>query len=368
MHYTMPTEVFDEENAVANHPEVFQRAGKTALLVTGAHSAAANGSLSDVTGVLSSLGIRYRVFDRVEPNPSTDTVMEAAREGLSFGADFVVGIGGGSPMDAAKAIALMMAHPGEDADYLYQKGGDGSRLPLILVPTTCGTGSEVTPVSVLTRRALAVKGSIPYRLFADTALIDGKYLAAASDRVLRNTAIDALGHLWESWLNADAAPYSRMAAEAGLAAWKENKDLIFRHPSDLTGEERRRLMRASAFAGMAIAQTGTSLPHGLSYHVTVAGNIPHGQAIGYFEAGYLAQAKEADRRHLLAAAGFSSLSDWQDFYAAACGAKPLPRELLLGAVDSLLAAPAKLKKAPFAADRETLLEIAFFGRKDGADS
>lgn len=364
MHYYMPTKVYDEENAVANHPEVFQKAGSAALLVTGAHSAAANGSLADVTGVLSSLGIRYRVFDRVEQNPSTDTVMEAAKEGLAFGADFVVDIGGGSPMDAAKAIALMMTHPEEGADYLYEKGGDGSRLPLILIPTTCGTGSEVTPVSVLTRKVPAVKGSIPFRIFADTALIDGKYLAAASDSVLRNTAVDALGHLWESWLNADATPYSRMAAEAGLAAWRENKGLIFRHPADLTSKEQRRLMRASAFAGMAIAQTGTSLPHGLSYHVTVAGHIPHGKAIGYFEAGYLAQADEKDRQHLLAAAGFASLEEWQDFYAAACGGELLPRELLLSAVDSLLASPAKLKKAPFAADRETLLAIAFFGRKD----
>ena len=110
--------------------------------------------------------------------------------------------------------------------------------------------------------------------------------------------------------------------------------------------------------------TGTSLPHGLSYHVTVAGHIPHGKAIGYFEAGYLAQADEKDRQHLLAAAGFASLEEWQDFYAAACGGELLPRELLLSAVDSLLASPAKLKKAPFAADRETLLAIAFFGRKD----
>ena len=76
-------------------------------------------------------------------------------------------------MDAAKAIALMMAHPEEGADYLYEKGGDGSRLPLILIPTTCGTGSEVTPVSVLTLPERRTKASTPHPLFADAALIDG---------------------------------------------------------------------------------------------------------------------------------------------------------------------------------------------------
>ena len=364
MNFYMPTKVYCDKDGVRVHAAELASFGKKALIVTGRSSAFHNGSIRDVQNALSENGVEGVVFSEVEENPSVETVMKGRDLGVAQGVDYVIGIGGGSPMDAAKAIALMIAHPEEGADYLYEKGGDGSRLPLILIPTTCGTGSEVTPVSVLTRKVPAVKGSIPFRIFADTALIDGKYLAAASDSVLRNTAVDALGHLWESWLNADATPYSRMAAEAGLAAWRENKGLIFRHPADLTSKEQRRLMRASAFAGMAIAQTGTSLPHGLSYHVTVAGHIPHGKAIGYFEAGYLAQADEKDRQHLLAAAGFASLEEWQDFYAAACGGELLPRELLLSAVDSLLASPAKLKKAPFAADRETLLAIAFFGRKD----
>ena len=191
MQYYMPVKVYEEPGCVRGHKEVFEAAGEKALLVTGRHSARANGSLENVTSVLDEAGIAYVLYAEVEENPSIETVMKARDYGIAEGADFVVGIGGGSPMDAAKAIAVMMAHPGEDADYLYDSekaredadplaGGTAVRLPLILIPTTCGTGSEVTGVSVLTIHKKKTKSSLPHKVFADVALIDGKYLAFAS--------------------------------------------------------------------------------------------------------------------------------------------------------------------------------------------
>lgn len=357
----MPVTVYEEESCVRNHPEVFAAAGKKALLVTGRHSADRNGAASDVLSVLEDLGIASVRFREVEENPCVETVMRARRLGLSEGADFVVGIGGGSAMDAAKAIALMMRHPEEGADYLYGSR-DASRVPLILVPTTCGTGSEVTPVSVLTLPERKTKASTPHPLFADAALIDGRYLAFAPETVIRNTAMDALGHLFESYLNADATDYSRMCVDAGLKIWSRSRDVLL-HSAAISGDYAN-LMRASTLAGMAIAQTGTALPHGLSYPITYDLHMAHGRAVGYFEAGYLAAAPEEESLYLLHTAGFENLAALQDFYEAMCGNTRIPAEELEHAVDMLCENPSKLAKAPFHCDRDVLRRIAFWPGED----
>lgn len=399
MQFYMPVRVYEEKECVKHHPEVFAACGKKALLVTGRRSAERNGSLGDVCDVLDGQGIGHVLFREVEENPSVATVMRARDFGVSENVDFVVGIGGGSAMDAAKAITLMIRHRERDASYLYENA-DSDRLPLILVPTTCGTGSEVTPVSVLTIEEKRTKGSTPHRLFADYALIDGRYLAYAPEKVIRNTAIDALGHLFESYLNADATDYSRMCVDAGLKVWSRSRDVLLRSAaishdvtvlpeskdgtaSAVTGEkdgaakgalsdesriyraeDYSNLMRASTLAGMAIAQTGTSLPHGLSYPITYDLHMAHGRAIGYFEAGYLSCAPEEESRYLLNTAGFENLADFQDFYEAMCGNERIPDEELEHAVDMLAGDPGKLAKAPFRCDRTVLRRIAFWTRED----
>lgn len=104
----------------------------------------------------------------------------------------------------------MIYHKDKDADYLYQQG-DSTALPIVEVPTTCGTGSEVTPISVLTNHAKRTKSSIPHRIFPQYALVDGKYLASAPKKILVNTSVDSLGHLIESHINLGASPFSRMS-------------------------------------------------------------------------------------------------------------------------------------------------------------
>ena len=359
MQFYMPVKLWEEDNCVRNHPEVFQKAGRRALIVTGKHSARANGSFADVEAVLQKNGQEYVLFDEVEENPSIQTVMKARELGLTKEADFVVGIGGGSPMDAAKAIAMMLRYSDRDESFLYE-GTETEHLPLILVPTTCGTGSEVTGASVLTIHAKKTKSSLPHKIFADAALIDGKYLASAPAHVIRNTAVDALGHLTESWFNASATPYSRMCAGEGLRTWAGIRGVLLDlERRELAPEEGSRLMRASTLAGMSIAQTGTSLPHALSYPLTYDLHLPHGVAVGYFEAGYLAQVEETERREMLQLAGFSSLEDWQDFYETVCGNILIPEDELQHAIDMVAGNPAKLAKAPFACDRKVLERIAY---------
>lgn len=363
MKYFMPVKVYDEDDAVKNHASEIASYGRKALIVTGRSSAEKCGALADVTDALQQNDTEWCVFSQVEENPSVETVMKARDFGLAEGADFVIGIGGGSPMDASKAIALMIRKADKDISYLYHPDGDSSALPVAAVPTTCGTGSEVTGVSVLTDPDRNLKKSIPHKIFPALSLVDGKYLQAAPASVLANTAFDALTHLVESWLNSKANDFSRMCSDAGLRAWARSLDVL-RGTKAPGAEDFENMMYASTLAGMAIAHTGTTLPHGLSYSVTYFLHVPHGKATAYFTAGYLNEAPREDREYILKAAGFSSLEDFQAVYHRACGPLQADRERLLEvleqAVQETASNPAKLALAPFAVDPQMLRRIAFF--------
>lgn len=217
--FYMPARVYCGRDVVKAHAGDLKKLGEKALIVTGRHSAKSCGVYDDICAALEECGIRHALYDSVEENPSAATVMKARDFGLEEGCDFVIGAGGGSPMDAAKAIALMLFHAKEGRDYLYTAKADSSTVPVVCIPTTCGTGSEVTAVSVLTDEIKQAKGSIPHKIFPALSLIDGKYLRSASRQMLCNTAFDALSHLCESYLNADAGPISRLIAADGLREW-----------------------------------------------------------------------------------------------------------------------------------------------------
>lgn len=364
--FYMPVRVFEEEEAVLRHAKDIKKLvpeGGCALIVTGRHSAKANGSYADVCTALESVGIRHVLFDEVEENPSTDTVMKARDLGVSENADLVIGIGGGSPLDAAKAIGHMILHKEEGIDYLYEKTADNRSLPLVLIPTTCGTGSEVTGVSVLTRKNIMTKKSIPAKIYADLALIDGKYLKTASAGTLANTAVDALTHMYESWLNSGATLYSRTFVKEGLRIWKKSLPVLLgERPAET--DDFRNMMNASMYGGVAIAQTGTSVPHALSYALTTYKNVPHGKAVGYFTAGYLACAPEEDREFLLSEAGFTSLSDFQDKFLRLCGSVDVEDDFLEEDLQKLSADTARLAVAPFPCPEEVLRRIAFYTKNE----
>ena len=112
MRFFVPTDIYVEKDCVRNHSKNLLAVGKRAIIMTGRHSAAANGSLNDVTEVLKAGEIPYQIFNEVEENPSTDTVGKAAQIAREFNADFIIGIGGGSAIDAAKAAALLLVNPG----------------------------------------------------------------------------------------------------------------------------------------------------------------------------------------------------------------------------------------------------------------
>jgi alcohol dehydrogenase len=285
-----------------------------------------------------------------------ETVLKAAAFGKEEKADFVIGIGGGSPLDAAKAIAFTMYRENGSAADLYDASLPADALPVIAVPTTCGTGSEVTGVSVLTVHEKKTKMSIPHRIFPKLALVDGKYLLTASHSMIVNTAVDAFAHMAESWLSVKADEYSKAAALAGLAVWKEIRGVLSGE-READGEDRARLMRASTFAGIAIAQTGTSVPHALSYILTYDQKIPHGKAAGYFLGRFIANAAEEDRKAVLGTAGFESADEFMAFLDKVFGEVKVPEETLRRAYENVSANPVRMKSARMELTPEILYEI-----------
>lgn len=372
MYFYMPTKVYSERNCVKKYADQWCALGKKALIVTG-RSSAKNGSLADVTEALKEHQVDYCIFDETEENPSIEMVMKVRDLGVREKVDFVIGIGGGSPMDSAKAIALMIAQKEKGADFLYEKGDD-TALPVVEVPTTCGTGSEVTPYAILTIHAKRTKSSLPHKVYPAFALVDGMYLMGASRNILVNTSVDALGHFIESYINTNATDFSRMICEYGMKVWSSVKNVLI--GADLTVEECDTLLFASTLAGMAITHTGTALPHGLSYYLTyesyfnaetpqgAAGgvHVPHGKAVGYFLPGYLDQADRQTKKKVLELIGFPDIQYFSAFIHRLLGSMEAPEKLIDEAVKGIMGNQAKLKNVPYCVTEKMLYDICAMAR------
>ena len=345
MRFYVPTDIYVEKDCVKNHAKDLLAVGKRALIVTGHSSAKANGSLNDVTEVLNAGGVAYQIFDEVEENPSTDTVGKGAKIAREFGAEFIIGIGGGSAIDAAKAVALLIVNPGLNADDLHKAPSHPlNHAPVVAVPTTCGTGSEATPVAIITNHKINLKKSIPHRIFPVLALVDGKYLASAKKQLIVNTAVDALAHMVESILNVHSNMLNRMCPEYGLKLWGECKEALIASvaannsatqntsqkaaPFDASLYEK--LMYTSTIAGMSIAMTSTAVPHGMSYDLTLSKGTPHGPAVGYFLAAYVEVCQKkvpADVEKILSLLGLKNIEEFAAMLRKLIGTCTVTREL-----------------------------------------
>lgn len=392
-----------EKDAVKNHAADIARLGSRALIITGRNSAKANGALRDITEVMEETGTQYEIFDEISENPPVSEIMRAKSRGLSKGCDFVIGIGGGSPMDAAKAVSIMLFYSGEKEDFLYKKPdkktgraetddfGQTICFPVICIPTTCGTGSEATGVSVLSRDDLRTKVSLPHRVFPSLSLLDPTYLMYAPYKVLRNTAIDAMAHMIESYINTGATAESKALCMEGLKLWAKGKDVILGkrkvgyikddHPENVSDYVRRKsdpekaladeitdmkiledMLKASNIAGKAIAITGTSLPHALSYRLTYDGHVAHGPATGIFQPGFISYADENTKKELFRAMDFRGLDDFKEFLGKTCDIGSITDVeysiLVENSIKDVLAAPERINKVPYPVDREVLESIA----------
>ncbi len=270
----LPTRVYFGEGALLRAADNILKLGSQPLVVTGRASARLSGALDELTVVLDRAGLEMKLFDQVEENPSLDTVLDGAKILKESGCDFLIGIGGGSPIDAAKAIALAAANS-LDRDELYLIERFKTSLPLVAIPTTSGTGTEVTQYAVLTDPQTNIKAGFGHDLaFPALAVCDPRHTLSLDPSTTLNTAVDALSHLLEGIYSNKRDPLLQPLIHSGAKAILNHLKAVLDQPDDLAG--RTELMRASLYGGITIAQTSTTLQHSLGYPLTAAFGLPHG--------------------------------------------------------------------------------------------
>lgn len=296
--YYFGSKVIFGENCIEQNKNKLIGFGKKCLVVTSKSGAKKSGALTDVVNALNSLNIEYEVFDKITENPLVSTVIEGGRMAREIGADFVIGIGGGSPLDASKAVAICAMNPQYDIDGLYSRNIPSKALPVVLVGTTAGTGSEVTGVSVLTNDKTMMKKSISGAdCYATLVFADPKYTYTMNFDITASTALDAYAHAVEGWFskrfNDEAKEYAKKAFPLifkGLKFMAETGEVP-------QSELRDEMFYGALYAGLELNICGAAFPHTVGYVLTENFNIPHGKACTAFADYFMKKAKanEYDR-------------------------------------------------------------------------
>jgi len=254
---------------------VNEQIGGSVLLVTDPGLIRA-GLLGAATNSLDAAGVSYTVFDGVVADPPVAVVEAALEQARSARVDGVIGFGGGSSMDVAKLIALLMGG-NEKLEDIYGVGmAKGQRLPLIQIPTTAGTGSEVTPISIITVGETEKKGVVAPQLLPDIALLDAELTLGLPAPVTAATGIDAMVHAIESYTSASANnnPVSRTLAREALRLLGANIRIAVKDGRNV--QARSEMLLGAMLAGQAFANSPVAGVHALAYPIGGIFHVPHG--------------------------------------------------------------------------------------------
>lgn len=250
--------------------------GGTKVLIVTDSGVVNSGLVASLRTNLEEAGMKVFLFDRVEPEPSASLVDESAQLTKENGVDVVIGVGGGSSLDIAKGASLLASNPGNVLDYcgldLIPKRG----LPKILVPTTAGTGSEVTRVFVLTDKRDNMK-KVVFSNYAipELALVDPMLTISMPSKVTADTGMDALVHAIETYVSMNATPFSDLLASKAIELIARYLPMAFAKGENI--EARYHMSLASLLAGMAFASGGLGAVHALAYPLGTEYHLPHGR-------------------------------------------------------------------------------------------
>ncbi|MBY5550043.1 iron-containing alcohol dehydrogenase [Rhizobium leguminosarum] len=234
------------------------------------------GLVQPAVASLADGGSDVSIFTGVVADPPEAIIHAAVAQAIGFGATGVLGIGGGSSLDVAKLVALL-CKSGEALDDIYGVGKvSGQRLPLVLVPTTAGTGSEVTPISIVTTGAHEKKGVVSPVLLPDAALLDAKLTLGLPPTVTAATGIDAMVHAIEAFTSASTNnnPVSRALAKEALRLLGANIEIAVMKGTDLAA--RQAMLLGAMLAGQAFANSPVAAVHALAYPIGGRYHVPHG--------------------------------------------------------------------------------------------
>ena len=259
--------------------ELVKPYGTKALIVTGRSSAKKSGLYDRVKNSLDAQGISCVLFDKVTQNPLTTTAEEGAAFAREQGCDVVVAIGGGSIMDCAKGIAFLAVNEGDINDYIFNRKVSDQALPLVLIPTTCGTGSEGNGFAVLTNPENGDKKSLRCSaIVAKVSVVDPECMMTMPKRVLASVGFDALCHCIEAYTANNAQPFTDALSIYAIGLITDNLVNVYTG-ADTSKEAWEKLTIASTIGGMVIGCAGVTLAHGMEHPASGLKDIVHGQGL-----------------------------------------------------------------------------------------
>ena len=276
--YFLPVNIEFGSGKVAKAGELTKPYGKKALIVTGHSSAKKSGLYDKVKDSLKAEGIDSVLFDKVAQNPLTTTAAEGAAFAKDNGCDVVVAIGGGSIMDCAKAIAFLAVNDGDVSDYIFGKKASDTALPIILIPTTCGTGSEGNGIAVLTNPDNGDKKSLRCNaIVAKVSIVDPECMMTMPKHVLASVGFDALCHNMEAYTSKIAQPFTDALSLYAVDLIAHN--LVDVYKGTGSKESWEKITLASTIGGMVINTTGVTLAHGMEHPASGLKDIVHGKGL-----------------------------------------------------------------------------------------
>ena len=294
--YFLPVNIQFGWNKVDNVADFAAPYGKKALIVTGRTSAKKSGLYDRVVAKLDAAHIEHVLFDQVDANPLTTTALDGAALAKSESCDMVIAIGGGSIMDCAKGIAFMAVNEGDINDYIFNRKTSDNALPLIVIPTTCGTGSEGNGFGVLTNPETGDKKSLRCNaIVPKVSIVDPAVMGTMPPHVLASVGFDALCHNIEAYTSKTAQPFTDALAHYAVTLLAQYLVPLYKHVKAIAnGQEavlnKKQLTKAwesvtlaSTIGGMVINTAGVTLGHGMEHPASGLKDITHGVGLAVIE-------------------------------------------------------------------------------------
>lgn len=275
--FSIPQNILYGKGSIKKIPSLLHELPSGKILVISGRNLEAAGTVKKVTDLLDQAGIEYTQFLDIEANPSIETVKAACAAYKDNQSTAIIALGGGSPMDVAKAVAVLAIYGGEVEQYEGAAKVPGKIAPIIAIPTTAGTGSEVTAFSVITDKARNYKLTIfSSELIPSYAILDPELIMTLPASVAAATSMDALVHAIEAYLSKASSPFTNAMAESAMKLIGKN---IRRFIADRSDEEAASAMLlASTFAGIAFGLARLGNVHAMAHPLGGFFNVPHGIA------------------------------------------------------------------------------------------